>query len=98
MALHHKMSQTVKIKVNRYTNIYLLMNLSKMYQFVFIFSCISALLSFIQQKSFLCRYRKQTNIYYSTWSFENVAKICQCQFLDPPKTHTLTIWGGIKTD
>ena len=52
MALHHKMSQTVKIKVNRYTYIYLLMNLSKMNQFIFIFSCISALLSFIQQKGF----------------------------------------------
>ena len=26
MVLHHKMSQTVKINVNRYTNIYLLMN------------------------------------------------------------------------
>ena len=25
----------------------------------------------------LCRYRKRTDIYYSTWSFENVAKICQ---------------------
>ena len=44
------MSQTVKIKVNRYTNIYLLMNLFKINQFIFIFFCISALLSFIQQK------------------------------------------------
>ena len=25
-----------------------------------------------------------TDIYYSTWSFENVAKNFQCQFLDPP--------------
>ena len=50
--MHYKMSQTVKIKVNRYTNIYLLMNLFKIDQFIFIFSCISALLSFIQQKSF----------------------------------------------
>ena len=46
------MSQTVKIKVNRYTYIYLLMNLSKMNQFILIFSYISALLSFIQQKGF----------------------------------------------
>ena len=37
MVLHHKMSQTVKIKVNRYTNIYLLMNLFKINQFIFIF-------------------------------------------------------------
>ena len=53
MVLHHKMSQTVKIKVNRYMNIYLLMNLFKINQFIFIFSCISALLSVIQQKIFL---------------------------------------------
>ena len=33
----------------------------------------------------LCWYHKQTDIYYSTWSFENVAKNCQFQFLDPPK-------------
>ena len=52
MVLHHKMSQTVKIKVNRYTNIYLLINLFKIYQFIFIFCCISALLSFIQQNFF----------------------------------------------
>ena len=44
------MSQTVKTKVNRYTNIYLLMNLFKINQFIFIFSHISALLSFIQQE------------------------------------------------
>ena len=31
----------------------------------------------------LCRYRKRTDIYFSTWSFENVAKNCQFQFLDP---------------
>ena len=49
MVLHHKISQTVKINVNRYTNIYLLMNLFKINQFIFIFSCISALFSFIQQ-------------------------------------------------
>ena len=48
----HKMSQIVKIKVNRHTNIYLLMNLFKINQFIFIFSCISALLSFIQQNFF----------------------------------------------
>ena len=48
MVLHHKMSQTVKINVKRYTNIYLLMNLFKFNQFIFIFSCISALFSFIQ--------------------------------------------------
>ena len=52
MALHHKMSQTVKIKGNRYTYIYLLMNLPKINQFMFIFYCILALLSFIQQKGF----------------------------------------------
>ena len=52
MVLHHKMSQTVKINVNRYTNIYLLMNLFKFNQFIFIFSCISALFSFIQQTIF----------------------------------------------
>ena len=33
---------------------------------------------------FLCQYRKRTDIYYSTWSFENVAKNCQFQFLDTP--------------
>ena len=32
----------------------------------------------------LCRYRKRTDIYYSTWNFENVAKNSQFQFLDPP--------------
>ena len=53
MVLHHKMSQTVKINVNRYTNIYLLMNLFKINQFIFIFPCISALFSFIQQTIFL---------------------------------------------
>ena len=52
MVLHHKMSQTLKIKVNRYTAIYLLMNLFTINQFILIFSCISALLSFIQQKCF----------------------------------------------
>ena len=40
-------------------------------------------------ENLLCRYRKRTDIYYSTsWSFENVAKNCQFQFLDlppPPK-------------
>ena len=53
LVLHHKMSQTVKINVNGYTNIYLLMNLFKICQFIFIFFCISALFSFIQQTSFL---------------------------------------------
>ena len=52
MVLHHKMSQTVKIKVNRYTNIYLLMKLFSINQLMLIFSCISAFLSFIQQKYF----------------------------------------------
>ena len=33
----------------------------------------------------LCQYCKQTDIYYSTRSFENVAKNCQFQFLDPSK-------------
>ena len=37
MVLRHKMSQTVKIKVSRYTNIYLLMNLFTINQFIFIF-------------------------------------------------------------
>ena len=32
-----------------------------------------------------------------TLEFENVAKICQFQFLDPSPPHTLTIFGeGIK--
>ena len=53
MVLHHKISQALKMKVNRYTNIYLLMNLFKINQFIFIFSCISALLSVIQQKNFI---------------------------------------------
>ena len=44
----HKISQTVKIKVNRYTDIYFLMNLFKINQFLFICSCISALLSFLK--------------------------------------------------
>ena len=48
MVLHHKISQTVKITVNRYADIYLLMKLFKINQFTFIFSCISALLSVIQ--------------------------------------------------
>ena len=52
MVLHHKMPQTVKINVNRYTNIYLLMNLLEIIQFMLIFSCISALFSFIQQTIF----------------------------------------------
>ena len=52
MVLHHKMSQTAKIKVKRYTNIYLLMNLFTINQFILIFFCISAFLSFIQQKFF----------------------------------------------
>ena len=52
MVLHHKMPQTVKINVNRYTHIYLLMNLFKINQFMLIFSCISALFSFIQQTIF----------------------------------------------
>ena len=36
-----------------------------------------------QERYLLCRYRKRTDIYYSTWSFENVTKNCQFQFLDP---------------
>ena len=36
----------------------------------------------------LCQYHKQTDIYYSTWCFETIAKICQFQFLDPPQKHT----------
>ena len=53
MVLHHKMSQTVQIEANRYTNIYLLMNLFKINQFIFVISCISALLSVIQQQKIL---------------------------------------------
>ena len=50
------------------------------------------------QLHFLCRYCKRTDIYYSTWSFENVAKICQLKFLDPPP-HTLkNFQGGYKKD
>ena len=45
-------------------------------------SIISFSESFIRT---LCRYRKRTDIYYSTWSFENVAKSCQFKFLDPPQ-------------
>ena len=37
MVLHHKMSQTVKINVKRHTNLYLLMNLFKINQFIFLF-------------------------------------------------------------
>ena len=37
MVLHHKKSKTVKIKVNRHTNISLLMNLFTMNQSIFIF-------------------------------------------------------------
>ena len=49
--------------------------------------------------SFLCQYCKWTNIYYSTWGFENVAKNCQFQFLDHPLHQNLPfqsfqIWGG----
>ena len=29
---------------------------------------------------FLCRYRKRTDIYYSTWSFENVEKFASFNF------------------
>ena len=39
----------------------------------------------------LCRYRKRTDIYYSTWSFENLPVSV---FRPTPKTHTLTIFGG----
>ena len=52
MVLHHKMSQTVEITVNRYRNSYLLMNFCKLNQFIFIFFCISTLLSVIQQNVF----------------------------------------------
>ena len=52
---------------------------------------------FMDVAQLLCRYCKRTDIYYSTWSFESVAKISQFQFLDPPPQHTLTILGrGIK--
>ena len=40
MVLHHKMSQTVKINVNRYTNIYLLMNLFNLFSFFLYFSFV----------------------------------------------------------
>ena len=49
----------------------------------------------------LCRYRKRTDIYFSTWIFENVAKNCQFQFLDPPPPTLKKLgWGGggIKND
>ena len=42
----------------------------------------------------LCRYRKRTDIYYLTWSFENVAKNCQFQFLDPPP-HNIVKSNGV---
>ena len=43
----------------------------------------------------LCRYRKQTDIHYSTWSFENVSENCQFWCLDPPPPHTKNnLWGG----
>ena len=38
-----------------------------------------------------------TDIYYSTWSLENVSKSCQFQFFRPPPKQTLTIFqGGIR--
>ena len=40
MVLHRKLTQTVKIKVNRYTNIYSLINLFKLNQFIFIFPVV----------------------------------------------------------
>ena len=48
----------------------------------------------------LCQYHKWTNIYYLTWSFENVAKDCQFQFLDLPTPYTkkTLLGGGIKND
>ena len=48
-------------------------------------------------KQSLCRYRKRTDIYYSTWSLENVSESCQFQYFrhPPPQKQTLTIfWGG----
>ena len=47
----------------------------------------------------LCRYRKRTDIYYSTWSLENVSESCQFQYFrhPPPQKQTLTIfWGGVR--
>ena len=40
----------------------------------------------------LRRYRKRTDIYHSTWSFENVAKYCQLQLLDPPKKLPVSVF------
>ena len=40
---------------------------------------------------FLCWYHKWTDICYLTWSFENVAKNCQFQFLDPPPQILLSV-------
>ena len=55
-----------------------------------------ASLLMFQKSIFLCRYRKRTDIYYSTWSLENVSKSCQFQFFrPPPPKQTLTIFGGV---
>ena len=51
MVLNHKMSQTVKIKVNRYTHIYLLMNLFKINQFIFIAVYIDSLVMISIERS-----------------------------------------------
>ena len=39
----------------------------------------------VNRGTLLCRYRKRTDIYYSTWSLENVSKSCQFQFFRPPQ-------------
>ena len=52
-------------------------------------------LQLLPQTYFLCQYRKRTDIYYSTWSLENVSKSCQSQFFRPPPKQTLTIFRGV---
>ena len=54
IVLHHKQSQNVKIKVNRYTNIYLLMNLFTIDQFILIFSYILVLYFYSYRYLFNC--------------------------------------------
>ena len=53
MVLHHKMSQTVKIKVNRHTNIYLLMNLFSINHFILIFPVFQLFFNSYNKKFFL---------------------------------------------
>ena len=84
MVLHHKMSQTVKINVNRYTNTYLLMNLFKMNQFILIFSCISALLSDLKNQTIVSSC--VTHILPSCGYFKGQEQIC----FNPTSWHLVT--------